>query len=489
MSAPEFDELLSAYLDNEVTTEERAIVEQRLERSPAVREKLDELSEVSEVVKSLPRSAAPTGLVARVMEQVRTPEAPQPRAAAADPPKSDFISHLRHRRRRMMALVAAACVVVAVVMMRKPAGRNADNGMLVNADRDLTTTGAAPKASPTSSPEIAAAPMVRESASGTRMSATAIDSLSEVESLKELVKSRNGSIERGEFLNTMDVNAGNIEVRRYIVTDIREFSGTTQALFARNGIDSVEIEYSSPPAGKSDGAARYDAGVQVFFIEAEGEQLEQALEELDNSPAVTEVSDYGTLKEISEVKESGDGVAERSVTQSQRAESDFKLSDPSSQTQPPLAAEGSEEQPGVVGKAGAKGDEAQAAREKDEAPRDNLPSQPPPAKAVETPPPAPALVENAKPADAVEAKQSYTNGLQVAVPPEDAEAVLLNVQNRAPRESYNQKSANRARYSNNRAIQQQQRAGAGDSQPGRILIILQGGPQPAGALAAPAKAP
>jgi anti-sigma factor RsiW len=53
------DELLSAYLDNELAPEERAHVDQRLATDPAARQLLDELRAVSRAVKALP--AAPLG--------------------------------------------------------------------------------------------------------------------------------------------------------------------------------------------------------------------------------------------------------------------------------------------------------------------------------------------------------------------------------------------------------------------------------------------
>ena len=48
------DELLSAYLDDELTPEERARVEERLAADPAARQLLDELRAVSRAMKDLP---------------------------------------------------------------------------------------------------------------------------------------------------------------------------------------------------------------------------------------------------------------------------------------------------------------------------------------------------------------------------------------------------------------------------------------------------
>ena len=54
------DELLSAYLDDELAPEERARVEQRLAADPAARQLLEQLRAVSRAVKDLP--AEPIGV-------------------------------------------------------------------------------------------------------------------------------------------------------------------------------------------------------------------------------------------------------------------------------------------------------------------------------------------------------------------------------------------------------------------------------------------
>ncbi|OYW20699.1 MAG: hypothetical protein B7Z55_06880, partial [Planctomycetales bacterium 12-60-4] len=53
------DELLSAYLDGEVSDAERALVEQRLAHDPVARESLREFREISQLMRTLPREPAP----------------------------------------------------------------------------------------------------------------------------------------------------------------------------------------------------------------------------------------------------------------------------------------------------------------------------------------------------------------------------------------------------------------------------------------------
>lgn len=56
------DELLSAYLDGEVTEAERALVEARLARDPSTRSQLEELRSLSASLRALPRDPAPANL-------------------------------------------------------------------------------------------------------------------------------------------------------------------------------------------------------------------------------------------------------------------------------------------------------------------------------------------------------------------------------------------------------------------------------------------
>ena len=62
------DELLSAYVDGELTEQERAIVEQRLESDPEARQFLSELQDLSTALRALPQEKVGSDLRARVLE-------------------------------------------------------------------------------------------------------------------------------------------------------------------------------------------------------------------------------------------------------------------------------------------------------------------------------------------------------------------------------------------------------------------------------------
>lgn len=503
MSAPEFDELLSAYLDNEVTPEERAIVEQRLERSPATRETLDELSDVSEVVKSLPRSAAPDSLVSRVMEQVRTaPVRPAPAATASD---AGFFRHLRRRRVRNSALIAAACVVVAVVFLKRPAGHNegfrdGDRSLASNAD----LAPAAASASPRSAPVVtaSAAPKSGELNEGVLASTEVADRLSasELETLKELVKSR-GQVGRTDLFRTLSMNSGEIDVKVFYVTDVRGFAGATQALLTRNGIDLLEVDAPSEPATKSDGADRYDAGVFAMFVEAEGEHLDESLEQIEKFPEVKEVEDFGTLAEIADRERQVDAVNAPSLAEQPPAAPDAGFNRSKSEAPPPRKPV--EDEP--VATRPASRSVADSVPEgpkksaKDEFSKQLASDAPPPPAAVVDPSTAgDAIAENSKPSDAPVQSQINNNGYQVRLPSDEAMQLVNQVQNVAQRDATKQKLSNRSsRYGRMNQNQNQllrsedakQQSVAEEPKPGRVLIILQGGSQPAGALSAPSQTP
>lgn len=67
---PHNDELLSAYLDGELTAAERAEVERRLAEDPTARQALEELRGVSETLRGLPVRPAEAGFAAGVMQRV-----------------------------------------------------------------------------------------------------------------------------------------------------------------------------------------------------------------------------------------------------------------------------------------------------------------------------------------------------------------------------------------------------------------------------------
>lgn len=109
------DELLSAYVDGELTAAERALVEERLRSDPAAAALVEELRSLSSTIKSLPRETLGRDLRAGVLAEVEQARADLERHGPATLPLEP-IDRWQGIRRGLVwsALAIAATVVVAV---------------------------------------------------------------------------------------------------------------------------------------------------------------------------------------------------------------------------------------------------------------------------------------------------------------------------------------------------------------------------------------
>jgi hypothetical protein len=278
----EFDELLSAYLDGEVSPEERAVVEQRLEQSPQLRETLDELSEVGDLIRRLPKPRAPIDLPERVVAAI----APRPLASSALSPK-------RNRLFGAWPLLAAGTVLAAgvaivVVMPRRP--EQVDNLALSEA-----RSGAAPA--------LAATPAVRrldvrhDSANQSVLDADGTDSKWNLDggvrrSLTQYVNSLGRAPRAGEVMRTLQDNAGQTQVLVFNVVDTRQIKDKIRTILVNNSMNVVETE---TPAPQATAARPANTGELVYYVEAPLQQVEQALEDIESLSIPGGVYDLGPL--------------------------------------------------------------------------------------------------------------------------------------------------------------------------------------------------
>ena len=100
-------ELLSAYLDGELSAAERKLAEQRIERDAEARALLDELRRTSHLVASLPRHSAPRTLADELRLQLERMELLGPTAESTAP-------FVRVRRRRPWVALAAMLALVTL---------------------------------------------------------------------------------------------------------------------------------------------------------------------------------------------------------------------------------------------------------------------------------------------------------------------------------------------------------------------------------------
>jgi hypothetical protein len=108
------DELLSAYLDRELSPDERAAMDRLLERSPEARERLRELEVTSRFVRRLPQHTVDTDLAECVIERLRNDSLLRP------PPIEPVRKSHRLSWRISAPLAAAATVLIAVWLMHRP---------------------------------------------------------------------------------------------------------------------------------------------------------------------------------------------------------------------------------------------------------------------------------------------------------------------------------------------------------------------------------
>ncbi|MFN3214912.1 MAG: anti-sigma factor family protein [Acidimicrobiales bacterium] len=114
-------ELLSAYLDDELTVDERALVDEALRASPPLRRELDELRATQTMLRALPLVEPESGRLPSIAADAAVPDdADSATGAEAPPGDAPVVSLDRHRRRRTfvgaaIGAVAAALLVVAGV--------------------------------------------------------------------------------------------------------------------------------------------------------------------------------------------------------------------------------------------------------------------------------------------------------------------------------------------------------------------------------------
>lgn len=106
MNVGDRDELLSAYLDREVTADERAEVEARLDASPDSRAELDALAELSLCLRTLDRPQAPTDFQTSVMQAL----------AGRTIPTTPAVPRRKSRREWLVSIVAVATTTCLLLM-------------------------------------------------------------------------------------------------------------------------------------------------------------------------------------------------------------------------------------------------------------------------------------------------------------------------------------------------------------------------------------
>ncbi|QDT52282.1 hypothetical protein Pan44_02910 [Caulifigura coniformis] len=297
----DFDELLSAYLDGEVSPEERAAVERRLEQSPGLRETLDELSEVGDLIRGLPRARAPVDLPERVVAAI----APKP-----------LVRNVETKRRRLFGMwpvMAAGSVLaagVAIVVLLP--GEVAKGRRVVTGD-ELVNSGGVPEGF-----AITPAPVVPPVELGfTTPNGRGVNS-AHVQSLTDYVQKLGRDPLPGEVLSTLYGNAGQTQVLKYTVVDTRKMAGTMKTILTDNSFDIVVTETPALAGGTS--AATSGGRQLVYYVEGTPEQIGQTLDAIETLPDFREFQDLGTLAVDSEAESANSFGAQAGLAASKPAD-------------------------------------------------------------------------------------------------------------------------------------------------------------------------
>lgn len=124
MNGTPSDDRLSAWLDDELPLAERAEIEQQLAESPVMRQEVDELRQVSELVRGLPTAKAPEELQPAIMRSIERDTllageslnaAPGARSGAPSP-----------RQNPKIVLTAVASLAIAAFIMLLNGGPEPD---------------------------------------------------------------------------------------------------------------------------------------------------------------------------------------------------------------------------------------------------------------------------------------------------------------------------------------------------------------------------
>jgi len=249
MNGDKPDDRLSAWLDDELSLEARAELEQELEAAPELRQQLHELQQVSSLVKSAAFSRAPDGMHAAVMRAVER----ESLIPAVDESRDSGIAG-RSVRSRVAALAGIAAVLTVAVIAYEQVGQN----NVADLDSETGPSGASPVLTMEQTVGRRPANQVQIPGETVRVG----DSLRI--SRKDLDQARVGDIIEG-------IDADGVSVIRLTVVDRNESSiEALQLLLARESVSETSPDQTAE-------------GLVAVYVESSPEELSRALRRLRDS--------------------------------------------------------------------------------------------------------------------------------------------------------------------------------------------------------------
>lgn len=344
MNGPHPSELLSAYLDDEVTAEQRARVDEWLASSPEGRRELEDLRRLSTLLtETLPLLEAPVSLLDRVRESVANDSGtPGPTAASnephtePDPSRRTPVPAPSLPRRRSNGVTAALglCAMLLVVatsaLLLGPPPKNgrdlARNGGeydMASAPMETELDDLGHHAGPRADEPIVTAAVGQPHAVGPSGEMAAIGARRDkAPSLngarpKEHVESQlrryyvdgrglargdglvlptttPGEIAAGDVLPVVETRGGRVVVVEVTVVDVRRALGEVQLLLRQNAISELRSEKAEGLDGERIDVDRELNGEDEFavYVSTSPERLSDALAALRDNELVVSVDEF-----------------------------------------------------------------------------------------------------------------------------------------------------------------------------------------------------
>jgi len=300
MNEPFSEELLSAYFDDELSSEQRAEVEKHLHESPAAQSQLADFGRISEAIKSLPQEPAPIELSSAVLKEAER-QSLLPSAAPIAPSQPRLQTVLKSTAWGMVTLTAGFFLIVGLFNQfsddQSPllmSSTETENESLAFNFEELAVSTPAPDAKQPFADKLGgglgggAQPFeavkmdakVGRSAAGVSfgsitngipaLAAPTNSNLSFSNATTDLTK-----VEIGDVIPYLEMSEDRAAFIEVTVVDIQQALGTMQFLLAKNSIHSSE-ELDESQYRKNNTSQDMFA----VYVEAEGSQLLAAIEEM-----------------------------------------------------------------------------------------------------------------------------------------------------------------------------------------------------------------
>jgi anti-sigma factor RsiW len=282
---PEFDdELLSAYLDDELAPHQRAVVEGHLASDPAARQLLDELRHVSQAVRGLPQQKLRQDLRETILQKLG--DAARPAAPVNRDENAPALPKLTIGRTRRGWLWASLAVAAALlIMLTQGEVRESHDRPVAFRQREAPSLTAAPEAAP---PEAASYAGREAAESKTTDAFTAVGEATSAPPADSAAPAApTQSATQSDELVVVHVLAKREALENKAFDQLLVNNGVSFELAPRaadRAAGATRYEAPAAASGRAENQAappRYDTLVEAVLVEAPPQTIEMCLDELN----------------------------------------------------------------------------------------------------------------------------------------------------------------------------------------------------------------